>query len=94
MFFFQFVHVTERDNLLSDLYETVNSSTSRCVLIEGESGCGKTKILRVLTDMCNKSDNDIVTIHIGEQLDSKVRNGSGKYSDYHSLSVFVLYVNS
>ena len=41
-------------------------------MIEGESGCGKTKILRVLADMCDKREEDLVTIHIGEQLDSKV----------------------
>ena len=70
--------MAERDKLLSDLYETVNSSKSRCVLIEGESGCGKTKLLRVLADMCNKQDNNIITVHIGEQLDSKVRMITGR----------------
>ena len=57
--------------MLSELYSAVSGNKGRCVLLEGESGCGKTKILRVLANMCNKGEDDLVVIHIGEQLDSK-----------------------
>ena len=64
--------MTGRDDILSQLYDAATNPRSRCVLIEGESGCGKTKVLQVLAHMCNRSIEDTVTLHIGEQLDSKV----------------------
>ena len=68
----QYVSLQTRENLLTDLLRITNEKKCGCILLEGESGCGKSMLLRVLADVSHMADKDVVTIHIGEQLDSKV----------------------
>ena len=55
-----------------ELKKAVVSSTSGCILIEGEDGCGKSSMAQMLRYVCGLNDDDVVTLHMGEQIDSKV----------------------
>lgn len=73
--FKQFVCLQSRQHYLSQLIQIINNFVSGCVLLEGESGCGKSLLLQILAKRFSK-DNDIIIIHLGEQVDSKVSNNN------------------
>ena len=49
------------------------SSAGPCIIVKGSTGTCKTTVLRALAEAYGKRDgNGLVTLHLGEQVDSKV----------------------
>ena len=47
-----------------------------CIVLEGCSGCGKTALLKALSQLHGRTEGDgLVTIHLGEQVDGKASLG-------------------
>ena len=59
-------------------------SDLRCVAVEGSSGSGKTALLRDFINLLQKeSGKDVIFLHLGEQIDSKVRSVRCSISAVH-----------
>ena len=65
----QFIVVESRQHCLAQLYQSAGDGG--CVLVEGVGGCGKTSLVRMLSERRAQS-RELVVLHIGEQIDSKV----------------------
>lgn len=48
-----------------------------CVLVEGRGGCGKSSLVRIVSERWGSRGRgrDLVVLHLGEQVDSKVSAG-------------------
>lgn len=58
-------------NVFSLLVDNMSDDSLGCVLLEGESGSGKSMMLNLLARHY-RNDDDIITVHLGDQIDSKV----------------------
>ena len=57
---------------LLELHHAAGSG-SVCVIVQGSSGCGKSTLLRSYAHTCGYKDGEnLLVIHLGEQIDSKV----------------------
>ena len=58
--------------LINQLNNIVQSDDGGCVLLEGESECGKSSLLHLLAKL-HKKEESMIVVHLGEQIDSKVQ---------------------
>ena len=67
----QFVVVESRQHCLAQLYQSAGDGG--CVLVEGVGGCGKTSLVKMLSERWAAAQRrELVVLHMGEQIDSKV----------------------
>lgn len=60
-----------------------------CVVVEGPQGSGKTSLLRWLAAHHGRTPrNDLLYLHLGEQIDGKVRRGQGSQRVLSTWSMF------